>query len=86
MILAKIDTVGAGDSYLAGAASTLAAGYSMNMAAEIGSFVAGVTVQKFFQTGTATPEEILDIGQDPDYIFSPELAEDIRHAGLFEKY
>ena len=46
----------------------------------IGSFVAGVTVQKLFQTGTATPEEVMNIGQDPDYIFSPELAEDIRRA------
>nr|NQU91508.1 hypothetical protein [Bacteroidota bacterium] len=44
MIISKVDTVGAGDSYLAGAASTLAAGYSMAEAAEIGSFVAGVTV------------------------------------------
>ncbi|TSA34744.1 MAG: HAD family hydrolase [Porphyromonadaceae bacterium] len=80
MILSKVDTVGAGDSYLAGAASTLAAGYDMEIAAQIGSFVAGVTVQKLFQTGTATPVEILGIGQDPDYIFAAELAEDKRHA------
>ena len=80
MILSRVDTVGAGDSYLAGAASALAAGYSMEDAATLGSYVAGVTVQKLFQTGTATPEEILAIGQDPDFIFSSELAEDIRHA------
>jgi len=80
MILSKVDTVGAGDSYLAGAASSLAAGYSMNIAAQVGSFVAGVTVQKLFQCGTATPEEILAIGADPDYIFASELAEDKRHA------
>jgi phosphoglycolate phosphatase-like HAD superfamily hydrolase len=80
MILSKVDTVGAGDSYLAGAASSLAAGYSMNIAAQLGSFVAGVTVQKLFQCGTASQDEILAIGQDPDYIFGSELAEDIRHA------
>lgn len=80
LILSKVDTVGAGDSYLAGAASALAAGYDMNTAARIGSFVAGVTVQKLFQTGTATPAEILAVGEDPDYIFSPELAEDKRYA------
>ncbi|MDP2334854.1 MAG: PfkB family carbohydrate kinase [Bacteroidota bacterium] len=80
MILSKVDTVGAGDSYLAGAASSLAAGYPMNIAAQVGSFVAGVTVQKLFQCGTASPEEILAIGQDPDYIFASELAEDMRHA------
>jgi rfaE bifunctional protein kinase chain/domain len=80
MILSRVDTVGAGDSYLAGAASVLAAGYGMNDAATIGTYVAGVTVQKLFQTGTASPEEILTIGADPDFIFSSELAEDIRHA------
>ncbi len=80
MILSKVDTVGAGDSYLAGAASSLAAGYDMETAAQIGSFVAGVTVQKLFQTGTASPEEILGIGADPDFIFASELAEDKRHA------
>lgn len=80
MILSKVDTVGAGDSYLAGAASSLAAGYDMEIAAQIGSFVAGVTVQTLFQTGTASPEEILGIGADPDFIFSSELAEDKRHA------
>ncbi len=80
MILSKVDTVGAGDSYLAGAASALAAGYGMTEAARIGTLVAGVTVQKLFQTGTASPEEILALGDDPDFIFSPELAEDIRQA------
>src|SRR5512133_3535949 len=43
MILSKVDTVGAGDSYLAGVASSLAAGYDIAIAAQIGSFVAGVT-------------------------------------------
>jgi rfaE bifunctional protein kinase chain/domain len=80
MIISKVDTVGAGDSYLAGAASALAAGCDMVVAGEIGSYVAGVTVQKLFQTGTATPEEILQIGADPDFVYKPELAEDIRHA------
>lgn len=80
LITSKIDTVGAGDSYLAGAAATLAAGYSMETSAEIGTYVAGVTIQKLFQTGTAAPEEILEIGKDPDFIHEPELAEDIRQA------
>lgn len=80
MILSRVDTVGAGDSYLAGAAATLAAGYDMEIAAEIGTYVAGVTVQKLFQTGTASPSEILQIGEDADFIYNPELAEDIRHA------
>jgi rfaE bifunctional protein kinase chain/domain len=80
MILSRVDTVGAGDSYLAGAASALAAGYGMNDAALLGTFVAGVTVQKLFQTGTATPEEVMAIGGDPDFVFSSELSDDKRQA------
>jgi len=80
MTLSRIDIVGAGDSYLAGVAAALAAGYDMKTAASMGSYVAGVTVQKLFQTGTATPEEILEIGVNPDYIYAPDLAENIRQA------
>jgi len=85
MIISRTDTVGAGDSYLAGATAALAAGYSLETAGEIGTFTAGVTVQKLFQTGTASPEEIFGIGSDADYIYQPELAEDIRHARYFDK-
>lgn len=80
MILSKTDTVGAGDSYLAGVSAALAAGYDTRTAAELGNFVAGVTVRKLYQTGTASPEEIIAIGQDPDYIYNPEIAEDPRRA------
>ncbi|MGE5421042.1 MAG: PfkB family carbohydrate kinase [Chloroflexota bacterium] len=76
LILNKTDTVGAGDSYLSGAASAMAAGYPIEEAAALGTLVAGVTVQKLFQTGTATPSEIMTIGHDPDFIFEPDLAED----------
>jgi rfaE bifunctional protein kinase chain/domain len=84
MIIARVDTVGAGDSYLAGAAAALAAGYPLDVSAELGTFVAGVTVQKLLQTGTASPEEILQIGTDPDYTWSPDIAEDIRQAKYIE--
>jgi rfaE bifunctional protein kinase chain/domain len=80
MILERTDTVGAGDSYLAGAASALAAGHNMEEAGYLGTLVAGVTVRKLFQTGTASPEEIIEVGTDPDMIYSPDLAENIRHA------
>jgi rfaE bifunctional protein kinase chain/domain len=85
MIISRTDTVGAGDSYLAGAAAALAAGYSLETAGEIGTFTAGVTVQKLFQTGTASPEEVFRIGIDADYIYHSELAEDIRHADYHKK-
>ena len=80
MIVSRVDTVGAGDSYLAGVAATLAAGYDVKTAAGIGSFVAGVTVQKLYQTGTATPDEIMEIGANPDYIYASDLADNIRKA------
>jgi sugar/nucleoside kinase (ribokinase family)/phosphoglycolate phosphatase-like HAD superfamily hydrolase len=84
-IISKVDTVGAGDSYLAGVAATMAAGYSIETAAKMGSYVAGVTVQKLFQTGTASPSEILKIGVYPDLIYLPELAEDIRKAEYLDE-
>lgn len=84
-ILNRIDSVGAGDSYLAGIAAALAAGYTNDIAAELGAYVAGVTVQKLFQTGTATPDEILEIGKDPDFIYNAELAENVTLAQYFNK-
>jgi rfaE bifunctional protein kinase chain/domain len=80
MIISNVDTVGAGDSYLAGVAAAVASSHSIESAAELGTFVAGVTVQKLYETGTASPSEIIQIGQNPDYIFCPEIAEDIRQA------
>lgn len=79
-ILGRIDTVGAGDAALAGIAAALAAGHGAFAAAELGNFAAGVTVQKLFTTGTASPAEVLAIGSDPDYVFAPELAADPRRA------
>jgi rfaE bifunctional protein kinase chain/domain len=74
LIGAPTDPVGAGDSMLAGIGAALAAGARPLDAAELGGFVAGVTVQKLFITGTASPAEILSIGSDPDYRYRPELA------------
>ena len=83
-LLGKTDPVGAGDSYLAGLTLALAAKRSPGIAATLGGFVAGVTVQKLFQTGTASPGEVQAIGVDPDYIYRPELAEDARGARFVE--
>jgi len=70
----RIDTVGAGDSMLAGTAAALAAGLPLRRAAVLGNLVAGVTVRKLHQTGTATPEEIGELARNADYRFRPELA------------
>ena len=79
-VLGPIDTVGAGDSALAGISLALAVGCDTLEAAQIGNFLAGVTIQKLNQTGTAYPEEILDIGCEQAYVYQPELAEDPRRA------
>jgi len=83
-IVNPIDSVGAGDSFLAGLAVALATGAPPEQAATFGNFVAGVTVQKLFQTGTASPAEVLAIGADPDYVYAPELAEDPRRANYWQ--
>ena len=74
LILSQVDPVGAGDSMLAGIAAALSVAADSYQAAELGSLVAGVTVQKLMQTGTATAEEILKIGADPDRRYRPDLA------------
>ena len=78
--LKKIDTVGAGDTALSALACCLASNVSTAEAIEFANFAAGVTVQKLFQTGTASPDEIISICKDPNYIYQPELAGDIRLA------
>lgn len=74
LLLGPTDSVGAGDSMLAGIAAALAAGFAPAAAAEFGTLVAGVTVQKLFVTGTAAPGEILELCAAPAYRIRPESA------------
>jgi len=83
-LLGKTDTVGAGDTVTSALALCLGAGLSPAEAAGFANFAAAVTVQKLFQTGTASPEDVLAISADPDYVFQPELAHDIRQAVYLE--
>jgi hypothetical protein len=49
--------------------------------------VAGVTVQKAIPDRDRLPcRRLLEIGTDPDFIYEPELAEDIRLATVPGKY
>ena len=79
-LLKKLDIVGAGDTVTSALALCLGAGVKPAEASEFANLAAAVTVQKLFQTGTASGPEILDIGRDPDYIYQPELASDRRKA------
>ncbi|CAG4988889.1 Bifunctional protein HldE [Dyadobacter sp. CECT 9275] len=76
----KLDTVGAGDTTISAITLCLAAGFEPKDAAAFGNFAAGVTVQKLFTTGTASAEEILKIGEEPDYIYNADLAVNERGA------
>ena len=66
-VMKQIDPVGAGDSFLAGLSASLACGASLEEAAQIGNYVASVTITKMGQTGTATPGEIMEVGASPLY-------------------
>ena len=83
-LLKKLDPVGAGDTVTSALALCLGAGVPPAEAAEFANFAAAVTVQKLFQTGTASGAEILEAAHDPDYIYQPELACDRRKARYVE--
>jgi len=82
-LLKKLDIVGAGDTVTSALALCLGAGIQPAEASEFANFAAAVTVQKLFQTGTASGPEILEVGRDADYIYQPELASDRRGACYF---
>ena len=78
--LGKIDPVGSGDTTTSALAASLAAGASIEEAARLSNFAAVVTIQKLRQCGTASPKEIVAVGANADYVYHPELSEDIRRA------
>lgn len=82
-LLKKLDIVGAGDTVTSALALCLGAGIQPAEASELANFAAAVTVQKLFQTGTASGPEIIEVGRDADYIYQPELASDRRQACYF---
>ncbi len=84
-LLNKLDTVGAGDTVTSAISLCLGAKISSIEAAEFANLAAAVTVQKLFQTGTASPEEVKEISSDPDYIYQPYLANDIRQAKYLDE-
>jgi phosphoglycolate phosphatase-like HAD superfamily hydrolase len=79
-LLTKLDPVGAGDTVTSALTLCLGAGVPPVEAAKFANLAAAVTVQKLFQTGTASGEEVLAVARDPDYIYQPELAADPRKA------
>jgi len=72
--LGEVDTVGAGDTCTAVFACAKRAGASGAEAAAIANLASAVTVQKIFQTGTASPDEILEQHSKTSYNFNLDLA------------
>jgi bifunctional ADP-heptose synthase (sugar kinase/adenylyltransferase)/phosphoglycolate phosphatase-like HAD superfamily hydrolase len=83
-VLGRTDTVGAGDTVTGALALCLGAGLPPAEAAGFANLAAAVTVQKIFQTGTASPEEVLAAADDTDYVYQPELADDVRQAAFLD--
>jgi rfaE bifunctional protein kinase chain/domain len=83
-LLSKMDSVGAGDTTTSALALCLAVDIEPWEAAEFANLASAVTVQKLYQTGTASAEEILETGKDVDYIYQPELANDLRKANYYK--
>ena len=84
LIQKQLNIVGAGDTFISALACALTTQISPSESAAFANFAAGVTVQKLFTTGLAFPEEILQIAEDPNYIFNPELAEDLKKARFYK--
>ena len=79
-ILERTDPVGAGDTAVAALAAVLGSGGEPLEAGMLANIAASVTVRKLQTTGTATPAEIRAFASDPDYVYQPELAADVRRA------
>lgn len=58
-----VDTVGAGDSFIAGFALALAKDADLKTAAEFGNICSAVTIRKINQTGVPAPEEIYALSE-----------------------
>jgi rfaE bifunctional protein kinase chain/domain len=82
-LMGKTDPVGAGDSFLAALAAITATGTNLAAAAYVANLAAAVAARKLFQTGTATPDEILRMRADAAFVYRPELAESPHRARYF---
>lgn len=69
------DPVGAGDTFCSTLMACISTGTDLASATFMANIAAAVTVQKLFQTGTATRQEILELATRADYVRDSELAE-----------
>jgi sugar/nucleoside kinase (ribokinase family)/phosphoglycolate phosphatase-like HAD superfamily hydrolase len=75
-IAKEIDTVGAGDAFLAGLVTARGAGLSLGDAALVGTFSAGVSLGKLFEAGHPEMGEVIALAEEGDFNYNPRLARD----------
>lgn len=80
----RIDPVGGGDAFMAGMVSAFAAKVPLYESAIIGNFTAGVSIQKLYETGHPTLEEVRAISVSPKYRYNIHLAEHPEEATYFK--
>ena len=80
----RIDTVGAGDAFLAGMVVSLARGATLVEAATVGNLAAGVSLRVLYGCGNPTEEEVVALSRAAEYRYNPERALDVRQAVYHE--
>lgn len=70
----EVDPVGAGDTAISTFAACIGVGTPAPLALETANLAAAVTIKKLQQTGTASPDEILQLRQDHSLIYHADIA------------
>jgi sugar/nucleoside kinase (ribokinase family)/phosphoglycolate phosphatase-like HAD superfamily hydrolase len=81
----RLDPVGAGDTFSSALAAIISNSINLTAAASVANIAAAVTAQKLFQTGTASPDEILELGSNAEFSNHPELAESPHRARYIDE-
>jgi len=79
-LVKEIDIVGAGDAFLAGLVTACGAGLPLREAAVVGTFSAGVSLGKLFETGHPRIDEVIALATEGDLNYHPRLAADTHPA------
>ncbi|NQZ67924.1 MAG: hypothetical protein HRT89_07630, partial [Lentisphaeria bacterium] len=76
----EIDSVGAGDTFIAGLAAAFGGQSKLPEATEFANLMASITVTKLNETGTASPAEIREAASELNYLYHQDLAENVDKA------
>lgn len=82
-ITGEIDIVGAGDAFFAGLAVASANGATLVDAAYVGNLCAAVALQKLYETGHPSREEVLALAEDTNLRYNSTTARDTRLASYW---